>query len=83
MGVFMYKTQNGMALEELSQLFVSVGNIHSCLTRSARNGNLKLPEMKLKCACSGNPFLILVPNSGTASPRYQEGRVPCLFQGKI
>ena len=50
MGVFMYKTQNGMAPEEFNQLFVSVGNIHGCLTRSAQNGNLQLPKIKLKCA---------------------------------
>ena len=49
-GVFMYKTQNGMAPQEFSQLFVPVGNMHGYLTRSARNGNLQLPEMKLKCA---------------------------------
>ena len=40
MGMFMYKTQNGMAPEEFSQLFVPVGNIHGCLTRSAQNGNI-------------------------------------------
>ena len=50
MGVFMYKTQNGMAPEEFNQLFVPVGNIHGCLTRSAQNGNLQLPKIKLKCA---------------------------------
>ena len=50
MGVFMYKTQNGMAPEEFSQLFVPVGNIQGYLTRSAENGNLQLPQMKLKCA---------------------------------
>ena len=55
MGVFMYKTQNGMAPEEFSQLFVPVGNhvvgnIHGCLTRSAQNSNLQLPKIKLKCA---------------------------------
>ena len=32
MGVFMYKTQNGMAPEEFNQLFVLVGNIHGCLS---------------------------------------------------
>ena len=50
MGVFMYKTQNGMAPEEFNQLFVPAGNIHGCLTRSAQNGNLQLPKIKLKCA---------------------------------
>ena len=50
MGVFMYKTQNGMAPEEFNQLFVPVGNIHGHLTRSAQNGNLQLPKIKLKCA---------------------------------
>ena len=45
--VFMYKAQNGMVSKEFSQLFVSVGNIHGCLTRSALNGNLLLPKMKL------------------------------------
>ena len=50
MRVFMHKTQNGMAPEEFSQLFVSVGKIHGCLTRSAQNGNLQLPKIKLKCA---------------------------------
>ena len=50
MGVFMYKTQNGMVPEEFSQLFVPVGNIYVCLTRSAQNGNLQLPKMKVKCA---------------------------------
>ena len=50
MGVFMYKTQHGMAPEEFNQLFVPVGNIHGCLTRSAQNGNLQLPKIKLKCA---------------------------------
>ena len=40
MGLFMHKTQNGMAPEEFSQLLVPVGNIHGCLTRSAQNGNL-------------------------------------------
>ena len=50
MGVFMYKTQNGMAPEEFNQLFVPVGNIHGCLTQSAQNGNLQLPKIKLKCA---------------------------------
>ena len=48
--VFMYKTQNGMAPEEFNQLFVPVGNIYGCLTRSAQNGNLRLPKIKLKCA---------------------------------
>ena len=46
----MCKTQNGMAPEEFNQLFVPVGNIHGCLTRSAQNGNLQLPKIKLKCA---------------------------------
>ena len=50
MGVFMYKTQNGMAPEEFNQLFVPEGNIHGCLTRSAQNGNSQLPKIKLKCA---------------------------------
>ena len=48
MGVFMYKAQNGMAPEEFNQLFVPVGNIHGCLTRSSQNGNLQLPKIKLK-----------------------------------
>ena len=46
----MYKTQNGMAPEEFSQLFVSFGKIHGCLIRSAQNGNPQLPKMKLKGA---------------------------------
>ena len=41
MGVFMYKRQNGIAPEEFNQLFVPVGSIHGCLTRSAQNGNLQ------------------------------------------
>ena len=49
----MYKTQNGMAREELfGQSFVSVSNIHGCLTRSAQNGNFQSPKMKLKCTCA-------------------------------
>ena len=50
MGMFMYKTQNGMVPEEFNQLLMPVGNIHGCLTRSAQNGNLQLPKIKLKCA---------------------------------
>ena len=39
-----------MAPEEFSQFFVSVGNIHGCLTQSAPNSTLQLPIVKLKCA---------------------------------
>ena len=50
MGGVYVQTQNGMAPEEFSQVFVYVGNIQDYLTRSAQNGNLQLPEMKLKGA---------------------------------
>ena len=68
-----------MAPEEFTQIFVSVGNIHGCLTRSGQNCKLQLPKMKLKCAQGSISY------SGAklwnTSPRDQEVRDHCLFQG--
>ena len=74
----MYKTQNGIAPEEFNQLFVPVGNIHGCLTRSAQNGNLQLPKIKLMC----DQGFISYSGAKLSNSSDQKDRVHYLFQGK-
>ena len=83
MRVFMYNTQNDTAPEEFSQLFVSISNIHGCLIWSALTVIYNC--QKWNSSVLRDPFLILMPNSGIASPppRDQKRRVHCLFQGKM
>ena len=48
LGVFMYKTQKGLAPDVFYDLYHSVTELHSYNTRSAYNGNLQIPLTNLR-----------------------------------
>ena len=48
LGVFMYKTQKGLAPDVLHDLYHSVTELHSYNTRSANKGNLQIPLTNLR-----------------------------------
>ena len=47
LGVFMYKTQKGLAPDVFYDLYHSVTEVHSYNTRSANKGNLQIPLTNL------------------------------------
>ena len=48
LGVFMYKTQKGLAPDVFYDLYHSVTELHSYNTRSTNNGNLQIPLTNLR-----------------------------------
>ena len=47
-GVFMYKTQKGLAPDGFIDLYHSITEVHSYNTRSANKGNLQIPLTNLR-----------------------------------
>ena len=68
LGVFMYKTQKGLAPDVFYDLYHSVTELHSYNTRSAYNGNLQIPLTNLRAgdkaiSVSGARIWNNIPNS--------------------
>ena len=67
-GVFMYKTQKGLAPDVFYDLYHSVTELHSYNTRSANKGNLQIPLTNLRAgdkaiSVSGARIWNNIPNS--------------------